>query len=147
MLQVLYYFNVYGALSVICIVLSIVSTPFGQWAGYRACKRLHEQLLAALMEKSLNFFQTTPLGRVMNRFSNDINVIDKVRSLWAQCVCTRNILRRRRSSLWFNEWCIWGRNEQHGLEMKHHRCGGSYRWNLMMRAGVSRCSFWYSEGV
>lgn len=84
-LQVLYYFNVYGALSVICIVLAIVSTPFGQLAGYRACKRLHEQLLAALMEKSLNFFQTTPLGRVMNRFSNDINVIDKVRSLRAGC--------------------------------------------------------------
>lgn len=56
----------------------MVSTPFGQWAGYRACKTLHTHLLDALMLKSLNFFQTTPLGRVMNRFSNDINVIDKV---------------------------------------------------------------------
>lgn len=77
-LQELYYFNVYGALSMICILLAIISTPIGQWAGFRACQRIHEQLLAALMDKSLNFFQITPLGRVMNRFSNDINVIDKV---------------------------------------------------------------------
>lgn len=79
--QLLYYFNVYGAMSTICILLAMVSTPIGQWAGFRACQRLHDRLLAALMDKSLNFFQITPLGRVMNRFSNDINVIDKVRRI------------------------------------------------------------------
>lgn len=76
--QVFYYFQVYGILSFVCIVLSMITTPAGQICGNKASIYLHEQLLNGVMKQSLNFFQTTPLGRVMNRFSNDITVIDKV---------------------------------------------------------------------
>lgn len=76
--QVFYYFQVYGILSFVCIVLSMITTPAGQVCGNRASIFLHEQLLNGVMKQPLNFFQTTPLGRVMNRFSNDITVIDKV---------------------------------------------------------------------
>lgn len=74
----MYYFQIFAILSGICLIFSVISTPSGQLAGIQARKHLHEQLLDGIMKKSLYFFQTTPLGRVMNRFSNDMAVIDKV---------------------------------------------------------------------
>lgn len=37
---------------------------------------LHEKLLGNLLRLPLTFFETTPLGRIVNRFSKDIDVID-----------------------------------------------------------------------
>lgn len=56
----------------------MVSTPAGQFAGSRARRKLHEALLNSIVNKSMYFFQVTPFGRIMNRFSADIAVIDKV---------------------------------------------------------------------
>lgn len=59
----------------------MISVPFGQYAGSKARRSLHEQLLQSIVQKSIYFFQTTPFGRVMNRFSSDMAVIDKVNLL------------------------------------------------------------------
>lgn len=56
----------------------MISTPCGQYAGSKARRILHEQLLQSIIEKSIYFFQITPFGRLMNRFSLDMAVIDKV---------------------------------------------------------------------
>ncbi|XP_055301236.1 ATP-binding cassette sub-family C member Sur isoform X3 [Sitodiplosis mosellana] len=72
-----YYFGIYGLLSVICVGFSMISVPFGQYAGSKARRSLHEQLLQSIVQKSIYFFQTTPFGRMMNRFSSDMAVIDK----------------------------------------------------------------------
>lgn len=56
----------------------MISTPCGQYAGSQARKKLHDQLLDAVVNKSIYFFQVTPFGRVMNRFTSDMVVIDKV---------------------------------------------------------------------
>lgn len=37
---------------------------------------LHERLLENILRLPLAFFETTPLGRIVNRFSKDIDVID-----------------------------------------------------------------------
>lgn len=57
----------------------MISVPFGQYAGCKARRTLHEQLLQSIVQKSIYFFQTTPFGRMMNRFSSDMAVIDKVK--------------------------------------------------------------------
>lgn len=56
----------------------MISTPCGQYAGSQARKKLHDRLLNAVVNKSIYFFQVTPFGRVMNRFSCDMAVVDKV---------------------------------------------------------------------
>lgn len=76
--EVTYYFHFYAVISSICIVLAMISTPAGQWSGCKARQNLHDKLLQSIMHKSLHFFQITPLGRIMNRFSNDMAIIDKV---------------------------------------------------------------------
>lgn len=56
----------------------MVSTPFGQYGGCKARCILHDQLLQSIVQKSIYFFEATPFGQIMNRFSSDMAVIDKV---------------------------------------------------------------------
>lgn len=41
-----------------------------------ASKKLHASMLSNIMRQPMNFFDTTPLGRVMNRFSRDVDILD-----------------------------------------------------------------------
>ncbi|XP_017075895.2 ATP-binding cassette sub-family C member Sur [Drosophila eugracilis] len=75
--EVTYYFRMYAAISCVCIIMALVSTPAGQYAGINARRNLHDKLLQTILHKTLHFFQVTPLGRIVNRFSNDMAVIDK----------------------------------------------------------------------
>lgn len=43
-----------------------------------AAKKLHVSLLHNVLKSPLGFFDTTPLGRVINRFSKDIDAIDLI---------------------------------------------------------------------
>lgn len=76
--QVNFYFIVYCALSGLCIISALVSTPSAQLAGSHSRRRLHDELVRAVMCNSLHFFQSTPFGRILNRFSYDMSIIDKV---------------------------------------------------------------------
>jgi ATP-binding cassette subfamily C (CFTR/MRP) protein 3 len=46
--------------------------------GIQAARLLHEALLHNKMRSPQSFFDTTPSGRILNRFSKDIYVIDEV---------------------------------------------------------------------
>jgi ABC-type bacteriocin/lantibiotic exporter with double-glycine peptidase domain len=59
-------------------VLALVATPTAQLAGNNSRKCLHNKLVDSVMRKPLDFFQSTPFGRVINRFSFDMAIIDKV---------------------------------------------------------------------
>lgn len=76
--DVKYYFKVYTILSVISLLMAVITTPSGQLAGSKARKILHERLTDAILRNSLYYFQTTPIGRILNRFSKDVAVVDKV---------------------------------------------------------------------
>jgi ATP-binding cassette, subfamily C (CFTR/MRP), member 2 len=44
--------------------------------GVRASFSLHSSMLLAVLKAPLSFFDTTPMGRIMNRFSRDIDTVD-----------------------------------------------------------------------
>lgn len=72
------YLGVYGALGgVQSIALFISSVALGLGC-LKAAKELHDKLLASSMRMPMSFFDTTPLGRIINRFSKDVDVMDNV---------------------------------------------------------------------
>lgn len=75
--EMTYYLLVYGALSVASVLLSFSSNSIGQYAGARARRVLHECMLRNILCCPVRFFECTPIGRIINRFSTDMSVIDK----------------------------------------------------------------------
>uniref|UniRef100_A0A8D9AUF0 ATP-binding cassette sub-family C member 8 n=7 Tax=Cacopsylla melanoneura TaxID=428564 RepID=A0A8D9AUF0_9HEMI len=75
--QVFYYLFVYALFSFGSICLSMVSNCTGQTAGARARYQLHNSMLENLLKCPMKFYETTPLGQIINRFSNDLSIIDK----------------------------------------------------------------------
>uniref|UniRef100_A0A182WGN4 Uncharacterized protein n=1 Tax=Anopheles minimus TaxID=112268 RepID=A0A182WGN4_9DIPT len=76
-IEIQHHFQAYVALSAVCIVLAAISVPAGQRAGSNARRRLHRELIASVLQNSIHFFQSVPLGRIMNRLSVDVAVVDK----------------------------------------------------------------------
>lgn len=70
------YLGVYGALGGgMSITLFIGSIIFGLGA-LTASRTLHNLLLNTIFRLPMSFFDTTPLGRIMNRFSKDVDIVD-----------------------------------------------------------------------
>ncbi|KAF6206403.1 hypothetical protein GE061_017636 [Apolygus lucorum] len=75
--EAFYYLLVYTGFSLAGVFISLVTNLLGQLAGARARRRLHKNLLDSVLQLPIKIFEMTPLGRILARFSTDINVIDK----------------------------------------------------------------------
>ena len=76
-----YYIYTYSILSLISILVSLSANISAQLIAIRAVRLFHDKLIDVLVRCPLRFFDKTPIGCIMNRFTNDINVIDKVNLL------------------------------------------------------------------
>lgn len=75
--EMIKYLTIYVLLCAISVLLSLAASALGQVAGARARRRLHQRLLYAVLRLPLRYFESTPLGRTVNRFGADMVVIDK----------------------------------------------------------------------
>nr|XP_012645243.2 canalicular multispecific organic anion transporter 2 isoform X2 [Microcebus murinus] len=64
-----------GILQGLLVMLAALTMAVG---GMQAARLLHQALLHNKMRSPQSFFDTTPSGRILNRFSKDIYVIDEV---------------------------------------------------------------------
>ena len=71
------YVGVYAALGVGGIIMSFVSQGAFAIGSVRASRKLHNRLLDSMMRAPMSFFDTTPLGRIQNRFSKDMYAVDE----------------------------------------------------------------------
>lgn len=70
--------GVYGALGGGQTIFTLVATISITLACLKGAKILHNEMLVHLMRAPISHFDTTPMGRILNRFSKDIDTADTV---------------------------------------------------------------------
>ncbi|GAU92896.1 hypothetical protein RvY_04916-3 [Ramazzottius varieornatus] len=68
-------YGLFGILQGVTITVAYFLLAYGQ---IMASRNLHKGLLHRIMRAPMSFFDTTPLGRVVNRFSKDVEIVDTV---------------------------------------------------------------------
>lgn len=70
------YLSGYSLFGLSQAIFILLFTFTGAFAYVRAAFRLHNNMLYSVLRTPLSFFDTTPMGRITNRFSQDIDIID-----------------------------------------------------------------------
>jgi ABC-type multidrug transport system fused ATPase/permease subunit len=73
-----WYLGILGALMVANAFLTGLSSTLVAFIGTRSAHNLHMISFASLMRAPMYFFDTTPIGRILNRFSKDQDTIDNL---------------------------------------------------------------------
>ncbi|KAJ3272856.1 hypothetical protein HDV01_005179 [Terramyces sp. JEL0728] len=73
----LFYISVYGAISFVELFSLLLKYAIQFFGGISASRMMHSKLLNSVLGSPMRFFETTPVGRIINRFSNDLSDIDQ----------------------------------------------------------------------
>ena len=71
-----FYIGIYGGIAVMLGIVTFFRSYLLVRFGIRASKTLHANLLNSVLRAPLSFFDTTPIGRILSRFSKDLYSID-----------------------------------------------------------------------
>ncbi|KAJ2704612.1 hypothetical protein FB645_003109 [Coemansia sp. IMI 203386] len=75
---VFYYLAIYGALGLLgASMSSLQSLLLWTRCSIRASSKIHENMLVSVLRSPMSFFDVTPLGRILNRFSSDLQRCDE----------------------------------------------------------------------
>uniref|UniRef100_A0A8C7N6A6 ATP-binding cassette sub-family C member 9 n=1 Tax=Oncorhynchus kisutch TaxID=8019 RepID=A0A8C7N6A6_ONCKI len=72
-----YYVPVFIILCGAGIALCLITSLTVEFLGLSAATNLHHNLLNKIIHAPIRFFDVTPLGQILNRFSADTNIIDQ----------------------------------------------------------------------
>ncbi|KAI1335138.1 P-loop containing nucleoside triphosphate hydrolase protein [Xylariaceae sp. FL0016] len=73
------YLGIYFAFGIGSAALTVIQTLI-LWifCSIEASRKLHERMATAIFRSPMSFFDTTPAGRILNRFSSDVYRLDEV---------------------------------------------------------------------
>eukprot|EP00761_Pharyngomonas_kirbyi_P013067 gb/GECH01013094.1/.p1 GENE.gb/GECH01013094.1/~~gb/GECH01013094.1/.p1 ORF type:complete len:1376 (+),score=357.92 gb/GECH01013094.1/:1-4128(+) len=72
------YLAVYGSFAITSALLQFARNVIFAFAGLHASTKFHSRALYKILRAPMRFFDTTPTGRILNRFSKDQEAIDNV---------------------------------------------------------------------
>ncbi|GIY89244.1 hypothetical protein CEXT_676372 [Caerostris extrusa] len=78
-----YHLSVYAGLVLIVFLLSLVRTTGFFHMCMKASRTLHNKMFRCVLRSPVSFFDSNPVGRILNRFSKDVGVIDETMPLAA----------------------------------------------------------------
>ena len=67
---------IYGGLGFLTMLVTYISNSFWAKRGIEAGKSFHDQMLKAILSAPIRFFDSTPIGRILQRFSRDMESVD-----------------------------------------------------------------------
>nr|XP_054751164.1 ATP-binding cassette sub-family C member 9-like [Lytechinus pictus]XP_054751165.1 ATP-binding cassette sub-family C member 9-like [Lytechinus pictus] len=71
-----YWIGGYAGLSFGTIAAQLIASALLVFSSLIAAKSLHLAMLHTIIRVPMRFFDTTPIGRIINRFSNDTQIVD-----------------------------------------------------------------------
>ena len=71
-----YYLKIYVAFSFSVMFANVLRNIAAVWGSYRASKQMHARLLDHVLLLPMAFFDSQPLGRLLNRFTKDTEAVD-----------------------------------------------------------------------
>ncbi|KAI8353036.1 P-loop containing nucleoside triphosphate hydrolase protein [Mortierella sp. GBAus27b] len=72
-----YYLGIYAIIGITYSILIVAQNVLIQvYCGLRSSRILHEKMLKGVIRSPMMFFDTTPMGRILNRFSKDQATVD-----------------------------------------------------------------------
>jgi len=85
--------NVFGCVAVPGVFVLLCAFTLAEGV-LRSASILHTNILKSGLRAPMSFFDSTPIGRIINRFSKDIDVIDAQlpRSLHSWIVCSLSVI-------------------------------------------------------
>nr|QFR37211.1 ABC transporter [Cyberlindnera americana] len=74
-----FYLGTYFGLGLLAsFAILVQSIILWQYCSIEGSTVLHSNMVNSVLRAPMQFFETTPIGRILNRFSNDINKVDEV---------------------------------------------------------------------
>ena len=84
-----YYIIMYSVIGLVIVLLTFLRSITLAWAAIQAGKTMHNNLLQTMIRAPMSFYDTTPFGRILNRFSKDIATLDdslpRTIGMWLVC--------------------------------------------------------------
>ena len=82
--------GVYGGLGLGQAVAVIFASLFLYMSTLTGANKLHRIMLGNILRSPMSFFDTTPQGRILNRFGKDVDVLDSTMPMimrgWITCL-------------------------------------------------------------
>jgi ATP-binding cassette subfamily C (CFTR/MRP) protein 1 len=77
--SVWFYLAIYALIGWSSTIFAMIQTlVLWVYCAIRSARVLHAEMLETIMRSPMSFFDTTPLGRILNRFSKDQHTVDEV---------------------------------------------------------------------
>ncbi|GES92340.1 multidrug resistance-associated ABC transporter [Rhizophagus clarus] len=76
-----YYINIYILITMLSVFFGVIQFSWLYYGSLQASKKLYNQMFIRVIKAPLRFFDTTPIGRILNRFSKDFETIDSLLSV------------------------------------------------------------------
>ena len=67
----------YGGLNVLMCIVSVIYNVWIYFALTKPSRKMHDSIMNRTMHAPLTFFESNPSGRVLNRFTSDLEIIDR----------------------------------------------------------------------
>ncbi|XP_055879588.1 ATP-binding cassette sub-family C member 10-like [Biomphalaria glabrata] len=74
--NVVFYLSIYAGLTGFNILSTLLRSFLFAYGGLCAAAVMHNDLLGAILKAPMSFFNSTPIGRIVNRFSSDLYSVD-----------------------------------------------------------------------
>ncbi|KAG5892083.1 hypothetical protein JTB14_011985 [Gonioctena quinquepunctata] len=76
-LSTTYHLSIYGGCLASLLIMSSMRTVFSTKVVISSSRKLHSNIFKSVVGTSMRFFDITPVGRILNRFSSDMAAIDE----------------------------------------------------------------------